>query len=106
MEEIILDKQGEDILVLDLREVTTIADYFIICSGTSSRQVDAIYNGIREGLKQSEDIVALHAEGTSNSGWILMDYNGVIVHIFSPDTRDYYRLEELWKNARVVVRIQ
>ncbi|MBN2390309.1 MAG: ribosome silencing factor [Anaerolineae bacterium] len=105
--EIIVDKQGEDILILDLQEITTFTDYFVICSGTSRRQLDALQSALREELKKTDErILAFNVEGGPDSGWILVDYNSVIVHLFDPEMRDFYRLEELWKNARVVARIQ
>lgn len=105
--EIIVDKQGEDILILDLQAVTTFADYFVICSGTSRRQLDALQSTLREELKKMEPPVApLSVEGEPDSGWILMDYNSVIVHLFDPEVRHFYNLEELWKSGRTVARIQ
>ena len=105
--EIIVDKQGEDILILDLREVTTFTDYFVICSGTSRRQLDALQSALREELKKmDEHLVPLNVEGGPDSGWILVDYNSVIVHLFDPEMRAFYRLEELWSKGRVVARIQ
>lgn len=105
--EIIVDKQGEDVLVLDLQEVTTFTDYFVICSGTSQRQLTALAGAISEALKQGEErVTPYHIEGEAEGGWVLMDYNSVIVHLFSPEKRDYYDLEGFWQNARVVVRIQ
>ncbi len=105
--EIIVDKQGEDVLVLDLHDITTITDYFVICSGTSRRHLDALQSAIREGLKKSEwSLLPNSLEGTPDSGWILLDYNGVIVHLFEPDTRSYYDLEGLWKSGRTVTHIQ
>lgn len=105
--EIIVDKQGEDILILDLREVTTFTDYFVICSGSSRRQLDALQSALREALKKTdEQVTPYHVEGLPDSGWVLMDYNSVIVHLFDPEVRNFYRLEELWKNGRVVARIQ
>ena len=105
--DIIIDKQGEDVLVLDLRGITTIADYFVICSGGSARQLDALQSAIREGIKKADErTLPLNIEGTPESGWILLDYGSVIAHLFNPSTRDFYQLEDLWLNARVVKRIQ
>ena len=105
--EIIVDKQGEDILILDLSEVTTFTDYFVICSGTSRRQLDALQSALREELKKTDErIMPFNVEGGRDSGWILVDYNSVIVHLFDPEMRAFYRLEDLWKNGRVVARIQ
>jgi ribosome-associated protein len=91
--------------LLDLRSVSLLADYFIICSGESERQVKAISNEITERTKE-EGIRPLHIEGDSASGWLLVDYGSVIVHVFSPIMRDYYQLERLWSDASVVVRMQ
>ena len=91
--------------MLDLRSVSTLADYFVICSGESERQVKAMVGEITEKTK-AEGVRPLHIEGESSSGWLLVDYSSVIVHIFSPIMRDYYQLEKLWSNALVVVRMQ
>lgn len=105
--EIIVDKHGENILILELIEVTTFVDYFVICSGTSRRQLDALKSSIREGLKKIEEpLLPENVEGEPDSGWILLDYGSVIVHLFDPEMRTFYRLEELWKNGNVVARIQ
>jgi ribosome-associated protein len=98
-------KFGEDVLLMDIRTVSAIADFFVICSGTSERQLQAVYDAVRTGLEEL-GIHLFHAEGTSASGWILMDYGAVIVHVLSPPTRHYYNLEQLWKDAKTVVRIQ
>ena len=105
--DILVEKQGEDILILDLQGLKTFTDYFIICSGTSRRQLDALQGAIRETLKQpAPPILPEGVEGTPESGWILMDYGGVIVHLFTAETRRYYQLEDLWKAGHVVARIQ
>jgi len=83
--EIIVDKQGENILILDLQAVTTFTDYFVICSGTSRRQLDALQSALREELKKTDEyLIPLNVEGGPDSGWILVDYNSVIVHLFDP----------------------
>jgi len=105
--ELIVDKQGEDVLILDLTDVTTFTDFFVICTADSRRQLDALRSAIREAMKQAGE--ALHAknvEGDSDAGWILIDYNSVIVHLFSEEMRAYYQIEELWRNARTVAHIQ
>lgn len=105
--DIIVDKQGEDVLILDLTEVTTFTDYFVICTAGSRRQLDALESAVRERLKQVDPpLLARSVEGNPDSGWILVDYNDVIVHFFSEDIRKFYRLEDLWRSARVVARIQ
>jgi len=101
----IADKKGSDIVLLDLRSISLLADYFVICSGESERQVKAIVGEIIEKTK-AEGVRPLHIEGDSSSGWLLVDYGGVIVHVFSPIMRSYYQLEKLWSDALVVVRIQ
>lgn len=99
------DKQASDIVVLDVRELTSIADYFVICSAGSDRQIGAITDALLETLDK-EGVSPLHSEGIGDSGWVLMDYNDVIVHVFTPDERAYYSLEKLWNAAPVVLRMQ
>ncbi|HYO44930.1 MAG TPA: ribosome silencing factor [Candidatus Limnocylindrales bacterium] len=99
------DKKAADIVLLDLGELTTLADAFVICSGGSERQISAIADGIVEGLKD-ERVKPIGREGTSESHWVLIDYGSVIVHVFTPPERDYYQLEKHWGEARVVVRVQ
>ncbi len=102
--DIIADKKAANILLLDMREVTLLADYFILCSGSSNRQIQAISDGLLENLKKSGSKRAT-VEGSADSGWVLVDFGDLIVHIFSPDQRAYYRLEELWQEAPIVVRM-
>ena len=99
------DKQAEDIVTLDARQVCSYADYFVICSGDSERQVEAIWQEIRRVLKQ-DGVSSHHCEGTSDSGWVLLDFGEVIVHIFSPKQRDYYQLDDLWDKATPIIRVQ
>jgi len=99
------DKQAENIVMLDTRQVCSFADYFVICSGESTRQIEAIWQEIREKLKRG-GVVPSHIEGAADSGWILLDLGEVVVHIFSPSQRDYYQLDDLWHKAIPVVRIQ
>ena len=101
----IADKKGSDIILLDLRSISLLADYFVICSGESERQVKAIVGEITEKTK-AEGVRPLHIEGESSSGWLLVDYGSVIVHVFSPIMRGYYQLEKLWSDATVVVKMQ
>jgi len=93
------DKKAIDVVALDLRGVVGYTDYFIICSGNTGRQAKAIHDGILEGLKHEHDLLPRRVEGSSRAEWILMDYLDVVVHIFTPEARDYYRLEELWGEA-------
>ncbi len=99
------DKKAIDVVELDLRGVLGYTDYFIVCSGNTGRQAKAIHDGILEGLKREHDTLPRRVEGSAQAGWILMDYLDVVVHIFTPETREYYRLEQLWGEApmRLVV---
>jgi ribosome-associated protein len=98
-------KQAADIVLLDTRDVCSFADYFMFCSGESERQVQAIYDEIEHVLKQ-EGILPNHAEGTVDSGWLLLDFGSVIVHIFAPAQREYYQLDSLWSQAVPLIRVQ
>lgn len=99
------DKKAADIVLLDLAELTTLADYFVICSGGSERQLAAIADGILEGMR-SEGIRPVGREGTAESHWVLLDFGAVIVHVFTPPERDYYQLERHWSQARTILRVQ
>ena len=93
------DKKALDVVELDLRGVLGYTDYFLICSGNTGRQAKAIQDGIAEGLKREHRTLPRRVEGSAEAGWILMDYLDVVVHIFTPETRDFYRLEQLWGEA-------
>jgi ribosome-associated protein len=99
------DKQASDIMILDIRGLTIIADYFVICSAGSERQIGAIVDALLETLDK-EGVSPLHSEGIGESGWVLMDYSDVIIHIFTEAQRAYYGLEKLWSSALPVLRIQ
>jgi ribosome-associated protein len=99
------DKKAADIVLLDLAGLTTMADYFIICSGGSERQLEAIAGGII-GSMRDERIRPIGREGTSASHWILIDFGSVIVHVFTPPERDYYGLEKHWSEAKTILRVQ
>jgi ribosome-associated protein len=98
------DKLATDIVLLDSRDVCSFADYFVMVSGDSVRQLKAMAEEITHQLKQ-EGVYPLHREGTADSGWILLDYGDVIVHIFSEAERQTYRLDEMWHEARPVLRM-
>ena len=102
----ILDKKGSDIVLLDLREQSVFADYFLICNGENQRQIRALGEGLRTEAKKEANIVAKNLEGVPEAGWILVDFEDLVVHIFAPDQRHYYDLEELWSDAHVVLRMQ
>ena len=99
------DKKAADMVVLELAPLTTLADYFVICSGGSERQLDAIADGIVEGLRP-EKVRPIGREGTAASHWVLLDFGSVIVHIFTPPERDYYGLEKHWSEAKTILRVQ
>lgn len=99
------DKKAADMVVLELAPLTTLADYFVICSGGSERQLDAIADGIVSGLRD-EKVRPIGREGTAASHWVLLDFGSVIVHIFTPPERDYYGLEKHWSEARTILRVQ
>ena len=96
------DRKAIDIVQLDLRGMIGYTDYFVICSGGSERQTKAIHDAIHEGLKSAHGRLPERVEGLPGARWILMDYLDVVVHVFVPDTRAYYRLEQLWGEAPVV----
>lgn len=103
--ELAADKQAEDIVLLDLAKVSVLADYFIIATANSERQIKAITD-YAQAESAKDDRKALHVEGDTNSGWVLLDYGDVVVHVMSPTQRAYYRLEELWRQAPMVLKIQ
>jgi ribosome-associated protein len=103
--EVASDKMAADIELLDVREICSFASYFVICTGESERQIKAISDDIELALKK-EDVLPHHREGTLDSGWLLFDFGDVIVHIFAPYEREFYKLTELWSQAVPVVRIQ
>ncbi len=93
------DKKAIDIVELDLRGVLGYTDYFVICSGNTDRQTKAIHDGIHQGLKKDHGLLPRRVEGLAEARWVLMDYLDVVVHVFTPEARDYYRLEQLWGEA-------
>jgi ribosome-associated protein len=99
------DKKAADIVLLDLAGLTTVADYFVIASGGSERQLDAIAEGVVSGMRD-EKVHAFGREGTPASHWVLVDFGSVVVHVFTPPERDYYQLERHWSEARTILRLQ
>ena len=98
------DKQATDVVLLDTRKICSFADYFVICSGESDRQLEAIHRAVVEALKE-EGERHYHSEGTAVSGWMLLDLGNIVVHIFSGTAREFYQLESLWSAAPVVVKM-
>ncbi|MEA3342078.1 MAG: ribosome silencing factor [Chloroflexota bacterium] len=96
------DNRGQDIIVLDMRELTPIFDYFVIANGTSRRQLHAMSEEIDHALEDGMGDCRMGIEGYVESHWILLDYGDVVIHLFEPETRKYYALEELWGNAKTV----
>ena len=90
------DKKAIDIVELAVRDAVGYTDYFLICSGNTERQVKAIHDGIHQGLKDDHGMLPRRVEGLTESRWVLMDYLDVVVHVFTPEARDFYRLEQLW----------
>ena len=105
MIEALEDKKAEDILLIDLKGVTSFTDYFVLCNGTSARMLDALAKTAQETgkgkLKRKPRI-----EGQPHDGWMLVDFGDVLVHIFTPDQRKHYDLEELWNEGKVLLKVQ
>ncbi len=98
------DKKAQDILLLDVSNVAGFTDYFVICSGSSERQIRAIIDGIEEALAR-RGIQAYKREGKPLDGWVLLDYSDVVIHVFAPEQRSFYGLERLWERGRTVARL-
>lgn len=90
---------------MDIRELADFAEYFVICSGTSDRMLNALADDVLQTVRQNYKMKG-RVEGQPQDGWLLIDFGDVIVHLFSPDRRDYYRLEELWNQGKVLLRLQ
>jgi ribosome-associated protein len=93
------DRKALDIVQIDLREIVGYTDYLVICTGRSDRQAKAIHDAVHAGMKAEHGVLPRRVEGLSQARWILMDYLDVVVHVFTPETREYYRLEQLWGEA-------
>ena len=102
--EVAADKQATDVVLLDTRKICSFADYFVICSGESERQLEAIHRAIIDALKEEGDVY-FRSEGTAASGWVLLDLGNIVVHIFASAVREFYQLEALWSAAPVIVKI-
>ena len=99
------DKKAADIVLLEIAPFTTVADYLVICSGGSERQLDAIADAVVQGLKHA-GLPIVGREGEPASHWVLIDAGAVIVHVFAPPEREYYALEKLWADAKTVIQVQ
>ena len=94
-----LEKLAEDVVILDMRPVCTFTDYFVICTGRNARQTGAIWDEVHEKLKQEERLIPRTVDGMQEGTWILADYLDVVLHVFTPESRSYYKLEELWNDV-------
>jgi ribosome-associated protein len=101
-----LDKKGVDIVLLDLRDEAIFTDFFLICNGENYRQLRSLADSLADEAKKKANLLPWGTEGEPNGGWVLLDYGSLIVHLFSPEMRQYYNLEELWKKTHVVLRMQ
>lgn len=99
------EKKAEKIILLDIRELTTFTDYFIICNGTSDRMLQALATSLREYIKKDLELI-VNIEGESRDGWLVADLEDIVVHIFSPEMRNYYRLEQLWNKGKTILTLQ
>jgi ribosome-associated protein len=93
------DRKAIDVRVLDLREVVSYADFFVVCSGNTERQAKAIHDAVYQELKDEEGLLPRRTEGDREGRWILLDYLDCVVHVFTPAAREFYRLEQLWGEA-------
>lgn len=99
------DRKGEDILLLDIQTISSFADYFVFCNGTSDRMLTSLADAILEAVKKEYGINA-STEGEPVDGWLVVDLGDVVVHLFSPEQREYYDLEKLWDRGKVLLRLQ
>ena len=99
------EKKGEDILLLDIQEIASFTSYFILCTGTSDRMLDALADAIMEMTRTLHQTKG-RREGSPDGGWLVLDYGSIVVHLLSPRQREYYRLEELWSKGKVLLRVQ
>ena len=99
------EKKGENIILLDILGLSDFTDYFVICSGSSDRMIKALVDDVIDYMRDHHQIKA-RSEGTSQDGWVLVDYGNVVLHLFSPNRRDFYRLEDLWGQGKVLLHLQ
>lgn len=103
--DILDEKKGEEIVLLDLTGLCSFADFFVICTGVSERTIDALADEVRRQVKAASGELPRGTEGKAENGWVLLDYGTVILHLFSAKLRAYYRLEDLWREGQVLVRM-
>lgn len=100
------DRKATDLVALDLRELSDVADYFVICTANTARQADAVMDAIEERCRENLGVKPFAVEGRDQKRWILMDYGSVVAHVFLPEVRDYYRLERLWGDAPTLALVE
>ncbi len=100
--EALLERKGHDVEVLHIEKLTALTEYFVICTATSTTQVKALADSVEFHLKHDHNVMPHHIEGFESSSWILLDYGSMLVHVFLPETRDFYRLENLWKDGEKI----
>lgn len=98
-------RKGEDILLLDIKDVASFTDYFVLCTGTSDRMLDALADSTMEAVREQHRKRG-RKQGEAREGWVVVDYGDVVVHLFSPDQREHYGLEEFWQDGKVVIKLQ
>ncbi len=103
--ESVADRKADDIVLLDLRDISIISDFFVLCTGGTERQINTLLRALLDRAAEM-GVESKRIEGTSDGGWILIDFGDVIAHVFSPQQRAFYRLDELWKDARPLLVIQ
>lgn len=103
--DILDEKKGENIVLLDLKDIAIFTDYFVICSGTSDRMLDGL---AKEVAQKGDELTGRkpRIEGSPSSGWILVDLGDIVVHLLSPDQREYYQIEQLWERGKILIRLQ
>lgn len=99
------DKKGENLVLIDIKGLAVFADYFIICSGTSDRMIGALANAVAEFIHDNYHW-SVHMEGEPREGWVLIDAGDIIIHLFSPEQRNFYKLEDLWSHGKVLLHLQ
>lgn len=103
--EVLDERKGENILLMDISEVCSFTDYFVITTGASERTLKALSEEVKKRIRENLEVTPLSTEGQPESGWVLIDYGGVIIHLFSKKMRDYYQLEELWQHGQVLLHM-
>ena len=96
---LVQDKLARDVVILDMRPVCSYTDYFVVCTGNNARQTAAIWDEVHHRLKKDNDLLPRSVEGATEASWIIADYLDVVLHVFTPEAREYYKLEELWDDV-------